>query len=251
MLNYQHLCRWTGSQQTAGCAHLHLGVTKPCEARSHSFSKRMHASGDMTTEANAETTWDNSTARAPLLHSGAAPPLHTGTASSATGAPTHVSAEAAGATSLRRRWPARHAHAHEVRPREAPGAAICCAALGSRQIRVSWQRVTWSIESKQRGGGRRPAAAAATAASGTLPAATLPARRLFGRVSVPHWPTALLGDPLRVAVCVPARSRGPLRQSGRLCLGACTQGARGRRPGSLHLAERAPAARGAFTFRTT
>ena len=33
-------------------------------------------------------------------------------------------------------------------------AAICCAAArGSRQIRVLWLRVTWSVESKQRRGG--------------------------------------------------------------------------------------------------
>ncbi|XP_072663169.1 small integral membrane protein 14 isoform X2 [Canis lupus baileyi] len=44
-------------------------------------------------------------------------------------------------------------------------AAICCAAArGSRQIRVSWLTVTWSIESKQRrGGSQRPGAAAAAA----------------------------------------------------------------------------------------
>ncbi|CAI9158615.1 unnamed protein product [Rangifer tarandus platyrhynchus] len=44
-------------------------------------------------------------------------------------------------------------------------AAICCAAArGSRQIRVSWLRVTWSVGSKQRrGGSRRPGAAAAAA----------------------------------------------------------------------------------------
>lgn len=185
----------------------------------------------MTTEGHTETTWDNSTTRAPFLHSGATPPLHPGTASSAPGAPTHVNAEAAGAAPLRRRW-ARHAHAQSVGSREARGATICCAALGSRQIRVSWLRVTWSIESKQRGGGRRPAAAAATAASGTLSAATLPARRLFGRVSVPlahrpsrrpssrrhFWGRALAGTA--------AAERAPLA-------GRCTVGARSRWPGSL------------------
>lgn len=144
----------------------------------------------MTTEDNTETTRDNATAQAPSLPSRATPPhptppLHTGTASSAPGAPTHVSARAAGTAPLRRRRPAQHAHAHWAGSRAARGAAICCAALASRQIRVSWLRVTWSIESKQRGGGRRPAAVAETAATGTLPAANLPARRLFGRVSVP------------------------------------------------------------------
>ncbi|XP_004396230.1 PREDICTED: uncharacterized protein LOC101366938 [Odobenus rosmarus divergens] len=45
-------------------------------------------------------------------------------------------------------------------------AAICCAAArGSRQIRVSWLRVTWSIESKQRRGGNQRQGAAAAAAS--------------------------------------------------------------------------------------
>lgn len=151
---------------------------------------------------------------------------------------------------LRRRRPARHAHAHSAGSRAAQGAAICCAALGSRQIRVSWLRVTWSVESKQRGGGRRrPAAAAATAASGTLPAATLPARRLFGRVSVPlaHHPPRRPSSRRRFYFYARALP-GTAATERAAPAGRCTRGARGRRPGSLQLGWTGTRTPGALTF---
>lgn len=172
-------------------------------------------------------------------------PPHRNSPPSALGAPTHVSAP------LRRRRPARHAHAHSAGSRAARGAAICCAALGSRQIRVSWLGVTWSVESKQRGGGRRrPAAAAATAASGTLPVATLPARRLFGRVSVPlaHHPPRRPSS--RRHFYFYARALPGTAATERAApAGRCTRGARGRRPGSLQLGWTGTRTPGALTFR--
>uniref|UniRef100_A0A8D2B9R3 Small integral membrane protein 14 n=1 Tax=Sciurus vulgaris TaxID=55149 RepID=A0A8D2B9R3_SCIVU len=93
------------------------------------------------------------------------------------------------------------AHARQAGLLESRGAAICCAAVrGSRQIRVSWLRVTWSIESKQRRGRRRRPAAPAAAASGAAAAFRKPQAVFLPRLGPgppPSPPRRLLSGRLR------------------------------------------------------
>lgn len=76
-MNDHHLCRQTGSQRSSICARAPpQSVTKHCRwTEAIPSANRCTRQTIRTTEDNKETTWDNSTARGPFLHSGATPPL--------------------------------------------------------------------------------------------------------------------------------------------------------------------------------